>query len=478
MKKILLSCLMVLTCINQAFAWQVQLEDSTHMPESIVVIDKGAQSLSYLEKHSPLSTLYSYPSIHGELEGDKELEGDLRTPEGIYFITTKIRMPLDFEKYGSQAHALNYPNPVDRLRGKTGSGIWIHSKGNPIESQKTQGCIAIDLNDIAELEPLLKAGTPVMVAQTVLTPNLNSSNANKITDAYPSNQPLISVISDNVTPANTPSGNATLENTVSDNTALINTGSDQATLPNNVVSNAEIQSKLVKLTQEWNNAWASRSDSFFDFYDTVSYSKAQREPFSKFKRQKNNLFDNMNWIYISHEDVNVLQGPGYWVTWFKQYYRAPNHRTEGIRRLYWQLSENGEYQIVGMEWLSRYLKFEKKFRRHALNSIPSFIDAWQSTWKSADSENYATFYSPTARQDSIQTIDEIVSRKNSIWKLKKPTQIEFSNMIIDVRNDAIYVKMDQKYSDSSGYRDNGVKTLVLYPYGSSWLIANEQWSRR
>lgn len=436
MKKFLLSCVIVLTCMNQAFAWQAQLEDSTHMPSSIIVVDKGAQSLSYLEKHSPLSTLYNYPSIHGELEGDKELEGDLKTPEGIYFITTKIRASLDFEKYGSQAHALNYPNPVDRLRGKTGSGIWIHSKGKPIGSQKTQGCIAIDLDHIAELEPLLKAGTPVMVAQAVLP--ILANNTNQITEIDGTNS-------------------------VPENKAIDNT---------------ELQNKLVKLTQEWNKAWASRSDTFFDFYDSASYSKAQGEAFSEFHNQKSSLFSRMNWIYINHGEVNVLQGPGYWVTWFKQYYRAPNHRTQGIRRLYWQVTETGDYEIIGMEWLSKKFGFEKVFVDHALNSIPSFIDAWKATWKEAESEKYATFYVANAQQDSVKTIDEIILRKKSIWELKKPATIDFSNMIIDVRNNAIYVQMDQQYSDTSGYKDSGVKKLILYPYGNSWLIAREQWDRR
>jgi len=433
MKKILLSCIINFVCIGSAFAWDIQLEDNEYTPSSMVVVDKGEQQLSYLEKHSPLSIRHKYPSIHGEFEGDKETEGDLKTPEGVYFVTTRIYYPLDFEKYGSQAHALNYPNPVDRLRGKTGSGIWIHSKGKPIKSQKTEGCIAIDLNHIEELEPLLKPGIPVIVAQGILHASLAlDDKASQI--------------------------------------AAVETGNFEAT-------DLNVQKELAKLTKEWNNAWASRSNDFFDFYDKASYTKAQRRSFSRFREQKEYLFAKMHWMYIKHEKINVLQGPGYWVTWFNQYYRAPNVRVEGIRRLYWQADEKGGYKVVGMEWLPQKFGFEQKFRTDALRTIPEFIESWKLAWKDTNSTNYAAFYTKDAVQDSNKMVDTIVARKKALWESKKPVEIEFSDMTINIRNDAIYVRMKQKYSDTSGYEDIGTKSLVLYPHGDSWLIASEKWKR-
>lgn len=83
----------------------------------IVAVDKSSRHLFLLARRSPLTVEEAFPSIHGRIEGDKQVEGDLRTPEGVYFVRGKIQAPLDFDEYGSQAHALNYPNPVDRLRG-------------------------------------------------------------------------------------------------------------------------------------------------------------------------------------------------------------------------------------------------------------------------------------------------------------------------------------------------------------------------
>ena len=38
------------------------------------------------------------------------------------------------------------------------------------------------------------------------------------------------------------------------------------------------------------------------------------------------------------------------MTWSEQCYAAPNHSTEGIRRLYWQRGQDQRFRIVGMEW--------------------------------------------------------------------------------------------------------------------------------
>ena len=77
----------------------------------------------------------------------------------------KIASGLDFKEYGGIAYTLNYPNPVDKLRGKTGHGIWIHSKGFGIEPLSTRGCVAIGLDEIGEVGPQLTPGTAVVLAE-------------------------------------------------------------------------------------------------------------------------------------------------------------------------------------------------------------------------------------------------------------------------------------------------------------------------
>ena len=65
------------------------------------------------------------------------------------------------------SYILDYPNPVDRLRGKTGSGIWVHSRGRAITPFESRGCVVLNLKDIAEVGPELKRGTPVLIGERV-----------------------------------------------------------------------------------------------------------------------------------------------------------------------------------------------------------------------------------------------------------------------------------------------------------------------
>ena len=165
-KPIVLTILITFCSSPLAYAWEARLPD-TALGKSLVLVDKGKGEFFYLEKNGEKVTQLHYPSIHGEVQGDKQVEGDLKTPEGVYFVRGKIQIPLDFEMYGNHAYALNYPNPVDKLKGKTGRGIWLHSKGNPIKGQVTQGCVAIDLADIKTLDDYLQTGTPVLIAESI-----------------------------------------------------------------------------------------------------------------------------------------------------------------------------------------------------------------------------------------------------------------------------------------------------------------------
>lgn len=100
---------------------------------------------------------------------DKAIEGDQRTPLGVYFVTNKLGRERLIDFYGPGALPLNYPNAYDRLRGRTGSGIWLH--GVPRENyarapQATDGCVVLANEDFARLlRTVSPAHTPVVIAQ-------------------------------------------------------------------------------------------------------------------------------------------------------------------------------------------------------------------------------------------------------------------------------------------------------------------------
>ncbi len=287
-----------------AESWKAQIHNAA-LPLRIVAVDKSKQQFYLYQKNTPLKLTHSYPCTTGQVAGDKQITNDKRTPEGIYFVNYKIDKGLDFKEYGGIAYTLNYPNPVDKLRGKTGYGIWIHSKGDGIKPRITRGCIAIGLDEIATVGPLLTSGTAVVVSESM----------------------------------------------------------DAETMPVKDDGTAE---HLRRKMEQWTYAWANRSHSFFDFYNGEAYSKAMPETFKAFRANKERLFKRLKWINIFNKKVHVLEGPGYWVTWSEQFYRAPNLSTEGIRRLYWQKDADNVFRVVGMEWVRSDLGMQAAFEKGEL----------------------------------------------------------------------------------------------------------------
>lgn len=85
-----------------------------------------------------------YPVTTGKNIGNKWFEGDGKTPEGIYYFTRFIPPEELSDIYGGLAVALNYPNPYDRFKGKTGGGIWLHGSNESNRNYlpfSTRGCI-------------------------------------------------------------------------------------------------------------------------------------------------------------------------------------------------------------------------------------------------------------------------------------------------------------------------------------------------
>ena len=134
-----------------------------------IAIDTSRSRL-YLFENRPqgLQLIADYYISVGKLGVDKAAEGDQRTPLGVYYITSNLdpRTLKDF--YGAGALPINYPNPLDQLRGKTGSGIWLH--GTPPGQyarapQASDGCIVLANTDLNQIIRTVEVrATPVVIA--------------------------------------------------------------------------------------------------------------------------------------------------------------------------------------------------------------------------------------------------------------------------------------------------------------------------
>ena len=142
--------------------------------EILIIVEKKYQhaaTFRFSEDLREITLLEAYPISTGQAQGNKMVRGDLKTPEGLY-VTIRFRSEAellasygrDALQFGTGAWVLNYPNQLDRLRRKTGSGIWIHGSDRALTPFDTEGCIRFD-NDIIDYfrEELNLGRTPVII---------------------------------------------------------------------------------------------------------------------------------------------------------------------------------------------------------------------------------------------------------------------------------------------------------------------------
>ena len=137
-----------------------------------IAVDAGKSRLYLFENSATgMKLLADYYISVGKSGTEKTTEGDLRTPLGVYFITSNLDPKSLKEFYGSGALPINYPNPLDIQRGKTGSGIWLHGTPSAQFSRAplaTDGCVVLANPDLERIIKTVQVrSTPVVIAQSL-----------------------------------------------------------------------------------------------------------------------------------------------------------------------------------------------------------------------------------------------------------------------------------------------------------------------
>ena len=129
-----------------------------------IVVNKGARKM-YLFHNDKVLKDYDI-DLGFAPNGDKEFEGDGKTPEGHYFI--------DRRNPNSKFHlslGISYPNAEDiasaHAEGKSpGGDIFIHGKSNPFKRDRndwTWGCVAVTNKEMEDVYAMVRNGTPILL---------------------------------------------------------------------------------------------------------------------------------------------------------------------------------------------------------------------------------------------------------------------------------------------------------------------------
>lgn len=149
------------------------------LERKMFIIEKGPADKVLIEKEKRRLTLFSKGkalkayriALGGNPNGQKEREGDNKTPEGTYVIDSRNRD----SRYHLSLH-ISYPNEMDRTRARElcvspGGDIMIHGIGKEFPMvgglharfDWTRGCIAVTDEEIEEIERLVPNGTLVEI---------------------------------------------------------------------------------------------------------------------------------------------------------------------------------------------------------------------------------------------------------------------------------------------------------------------------
>ena len=135
----------------------------------VIAVDASRSRLYLFENTaSGPRLLRDYYVSVGKAGVSKAIEGDQRTPLGVYYVTGLLNRKTLGDFYGSGALPINYPNMLDLRRSKSGRGIWLH--GTPSSQfarapQATDGCLVISNPDLHHLSSTVEVQTtPIVVA--------------------------------------------------------------------------------------------------------------------------------------------------------------------------------------------------------------------------------------------------------------------------------------------------------------------------
>jgi len=200
----------------------------------------------------------------GVRSGQKERDGDRKSPEGTYFIIGRKVWPDGSDVYGPLAFILDYPNRNDRENGRTGDGIWIHGTGNDSAPEQTRGCIAMADSDLMRLARIvgMGIGVPVILAEVDSKQQANAlldyetlkSEQIRIFDAYTSRK-----------------------------------------------------ARIEKVISGWKNAWESKKiDIYESFYDTGAFY-GQGMKWNSWRTGKIRTFENYSFIQLELKNVMLTE---------------------------------------------------------------------------------------------------------------------------------------------------------------------------
>ncbi len=132
-------------------------------PVTGIIVNKAPRRMYLLSGSTALRAFDI--QLGGDPVGPKRMEGDMKTPEGAYFIDRRNPNSSFYLSIG-----ISYPSPMDVAFAQSmgvspGGNIFIH--GTPKEKRRggdwTAGCIAVTNREMEDIYVMVRDGTPIHI---------------------------------------------------------------------------------------------------------------------------------------------------------------------------------------------------------------------------------------------------------------------------------------------------------------------------
>ena len=267
----------------------------------VILVEKKSHTLFIYENRDSYPILIkSHHIATGKFSGDKKIQGDKKTPEGTYTIREFIPSQQLLETYGKKgeiygagAFTLNYPNPIDRIYKKTGSGIWLHSTNDNSRisaGTDSRGCLVTTDENLMAISHFVELNkTPIIIIQ------------------------------------------------------------NNYFLPEKKWLKQRTQ--LENLFENWLNAWKNEDlKNYLSHYHKKEYFDSFRKNFKNFKNYKRAVFSNRGKPLIEASHISIFAQKDQALIQFIQTYTSKNLSDTGRKSLYLKQNESYEWRIIHENW--------------------------------------------------------------------------------------------------------------------------------
>ena len=399
----------------------------------VLVVDKQYQKLYGFQKNLFFTKVFEAPCSTGKNIGGKQVAGDARTPNGIFFVTKMLRNPGPPEVYGSLAFPLDYPNLSDKRAGRNGTNIWIHGTTKALTPLQSNGCVVlrdIDLQKLTELIYFNK--TPVIIQESI--------------NWIPQNQ-----------------------------------------LPDD-------KKELESILYTWNKFFV---EGDLNKLDSLYLSGAEIKGRKRDEmNNKSKLLKNLNNHFILlPQDISILRQDNSAVIMFDQILSFNNDNSfQGYyNRLILERLNNKWYIVddlagsqpaeekaiatrpspaaVTVPAPAVKITAEDQDKSSNNEAIKKMLTKWVNSWKAGDMKNYRSCYAPGFKSKGMN-LNQWIEYKTDISKRYKNINIKIDNIRISAAAASANVSFTQLYS-SPIMKTKGTKKLELKKIDGEWKIFRE-----